>query len=211
MNKQLTGYAYDFISYLIGMSFWDDLNLRSIVLYGSAARGEADESSDVDLFVDAIASETELKVLDSKIRKAENSFYLSERMKKWEIKGVKNRFSILIGNLQEEKWSDLRNTISLYGITLWERFQAKPSGELKRYVIFSWVSKGASMSERVNLCRRMYGYKVSKTHYPGLLQSIEGRRLSDGVVMVPAEHSNKVRSMLRELKMKYSLLEVFMQ
>lgn len=209
MNRDLVSYAYDFASYILGLSFLERFNLRRIILYGSAVRGEATASSDIDLFFDVEGSEKDSEALRDKMQKAADLFYSSDRIKKWELKGVSNKFSIIVGALDDKQWDDLRDAISMHGVTLWERFQARPSGELQRYMIFSWVSKGAEIRDRINLCRRLYGYSVHKSHYAGLLEKINGRRISDGVVIVLAEHSNTVRQVLRDLKIKYEMKEVF--
>lgn len=211
MNRELVSYTYDFASYLLGLSFLDNFSLQRIILYGSIVRGEVLESSDIDLFFDIKGSQKDIEALKNKIRKAADLFYVSDRVKKWELKGVANKFSVIVGNIEEKQWTDLRDSISTYGITLWERFQFQPSGELQRHMLFSWVSHGAAIRDRVNLCRRMYGYSIGKSHYPGLLGRINGQRIGDGIILVPAEYSNEVRKVLRDLKIKYKMREIFMQ
>ncbi len=204
--SELIGYAYDFVSYLTSKSFWDKANIRQIILYGSVARGDAEKSSDIDMFVDT--SEPK-EALEKQIHNAEDLFYKSDRIKKWKLKGISNELSIIIGDLSGKAWDDLRDTISIYGITMWARFQAAPSGERQRSIIFSWSGEGATKQSQVNLCRRLYGYTVVGKHYQGALDKLGGKKLANGAVLVSAEYSNKIRKILRDLKMKYKAKEVF--
>jgi len=48
-QNEIIAYAMDFCSYLISKI---DKGINSIILYGSIVRGDFDEESDIDLFID---------------------------------------------------------------------------------------------------------------------------------------------------------------
>ena len=76
---ELISYAVDFVSYLLQNIKEKDLaNIKSIILFGSVARGEAGAESDVDVFVDSLDEKIEKNVLNLR-----DKFYGSSKFKKY--------------------------------------------------------------------------------------------------------------------------------
>jgi len=92
-RENLISYAANFVSFLLDQ-FQTDID--KIVLFGSVARGDFDDESDIDLFVDT------KKEIQKDVLKTLSFFRMSETQKKWELKGLKNELSIKVGDLN--KW-----------------------------------------------------------------------------------------------------------
>ena len=86
LNKnELIAYALDFASYLISKVG----KIDRIILHGSVARGDFDEESDIDLFIDS------REKIEKKVNKLIDSYYKTKKFKEWELKGVSNEFSCI--------------------------------------------------------------------------------------------------------------------
>ena len=56
MNKKLVAYAMGFASFLMQkLGEKEAGKIKSIILFGSASRGEAGKGSDIDIFIDTFA------------------------------------------------------------------------------------------------------------------------------------------------------------
>src|SRR3989344_7366564 len=91
-KNELISYAMDSASYLIGK--FDKID--RIILHGSIARGDFDEESDIDLFIDS--NEKNVK----KINKILEDYYKTNKFKEWKLKGIENPISIITGKLDSE-------------------------------------------------------------------------------------------------------------
>jgi len=69
-SKDLIAYASSFVSFILSK-----IKAKEIILFGSAARGEAGKESDIDLFVNVENNEKEIK---KTINKEINKFYKSK-------------------------------------------------------------------------------------------------------------------------------------
>lgn len=202
MNK-LLAYAYDFVSYLLLQPI-DQFNINQIILFGSTARGDAIKESDIDLFIDATENDKGMEQLDRILSKIKDSFFESERLNKWKVLGIKNDFSIIVGRLKDNKWRDLRQNISLYGVIVFKRYVEKREG--KNYVAVKWNSPG-EVNTRVKLARKLYGYKQKDKFYEGILKQIESIQLGRGAALIPLQHLTKLTKILKELKIKFTIKE----
>lgn len=202
MNK-LLAYAYDFVSYLLLQPI-DQFNINQIILFGSAARNDAGKESDVDLFVDVLSNDIKIREFEKTITKIKDSFFESERLNKWKVLGIKNDFSIIVGRLKDNKWRDLRQNISLYGIIVFKRYVEKREG--KNYVAVKWNSP-EEVNTRVKLARKLYGYKQKGRFYEGMLKQIEAIQLGGGAALIPLQHLTKLTKILKELKIRFIIKE----
>ena len=105
-RNELISYAMDFASYL-ALKVAD---IDRILLFGSVARGDFDDESDIDLFIDADLNPKEVQPILG-------LYELSEENKKYKLEGIKNKISLKIGKLDEWKLkrSIISNGILLYG------------------------------------------------------------------------------------------------
>ena len=180
MNKLLS-YASDFTSFLL-----ERADVNQIILFGSAARGEADSESDIDLFIEGKAD----------FEKVKEAFFKSKRYKDyWELKGIDNSINIISGSLDD--WKDLKNSIISNGIVLYGKYKGMPNkGEHK--VMFSWENIKPE-SKRVLLFKRLLGYTAEGKKYDGLVQKYKGEKISKGSIMAPLEHYLVFMNLFRKI------------
>lgn len=184
MNNLIISYAMDFSSFLIQNLEISDINkINSIILFGSAARGDAKETSDVDIFIEVIE---ENKKLYEKIMNIKNNFFNSMKFKKyWALIGIKNEIQIIIGNINNWK---LKNSMPGNSIIFYQRYSPKlESGTNK--TILSWeVIK--NNSHRVMLNKKLFGYNYYNKRYKGLIETYHGKKIGANVILIPTDYLN---------------------
>jgi predicted nucleotidyltransferase len=198
-------YAIASASYLLARLSEKELGcVNHLILFGSAARGDATEGSDIDLFFDVDMCPGGQKVLKAKLNRMAEKFYLSTAALEYKMKGVSNEINIFVGRLAE--WRELNRSVSADGIVLYGKYTSKPS-ETKAYTILSWEKAGRVKGALLN---KLYGYRAGGKKYPGLLSKKNGMKIGKGVIMVPADQRDAFTSVLEKYKVNYSRYEVWM-
>lgn len=188
MRFKLTAYAMDFASFLI-QKISKKEKIKNIILFGSVARGESDESSDIDLFIDV----TEEK-MKREIESISESFILSSKYKNyWKLLGVKNEIKLTIGVLDD--WTELKPSILANGTTLYGKFKTNIEGDHKAFFIWENVKPN---SKRVVFNKKLLGYSQSGKFYSGILQEYDGEKLGKGCILVPLEHSSEFHKLFKK-------------
>ena len=90
----LMAYAYDFVSYLFSEKYLEEHKIIDVLLYGSVARSEANEKSDIDIFINVLKPNRKLEEM---IEHTISGFYDSDWCKKWKRMGIENKISVLMG------------------------------------------------------------------------------------------------------------------
>ncbi len=180
MNYELIAYAMDFTSFLLYKLGKDVENIKQIILFGSVARGETTEKSDVDIFIDIFQED---KKFLEKIDRIKEDFYESVKFEKfWKLLRINYKIKPMTGKLNE--WKDLKLSIMANGIVLYGRYEKTPK-ERKR-VILLWENV-KPQSKRITINRRIFGYSYFGKRYSGLLQKFEGIKLGKGAIEIPIE------------------------
>lgn len=204
MNKyELIAYAMDFCSILLKNEIAPHIN--RIILFGSVARGDFDDESDIDLFIDT-EKEKEVK---SAVEKAMIAFEKSETNEKWRLKGLKNSLSVKAGKLEE--WALYRSAIAS-SILLYGKFEEMPK-KARYYSMFILDFTGMKRSRKIKLWRELYGYKqkagekvfVSK----GLLEEVSGKKIERSVIAIPAENKDRILEFVKRNGIKYKIIELW--
>lgn len=192
MNKNLlVSYAEDFVSFMIETI--DISQIKSIILFGSVARGEADEESDIDIFIDVVKINEKL---EKKILQAKQKFYASAKCREyWNLRGIKNELVLKIGKLSE--WKELKNSIISNGKTLYGKYVDVPYGKNLTYFIWENIHPE---TKRILCSKRLFGYTQNERKYQGLLEKYNGIKLGKGIIVVPTEHSTIFTAFFRENK-----------
>ncbi len=200
MNRGLIPYAMSFASFLLSnLNESDQKNIKEIVLYGSAARGDFRKDSDVDIFINVYKS----GALEGKVNRITEMFYKTEIFKRWKLIGVDNPISCITDSI--EKWKDLKVSILANGINLFSKYTSNVKGG--QFVIFYWdIIKPES--KRVYISQKLYGYKTKKSIYKGLLEMTESVKLGPKCIFSPLQHANKISELFKENKITVKMIYV---
>ncbi|MBU0761096.1 MAG: nucleotidyltransferase domain-containing protein [Nanoarchaeota archaeon] len=195
----IKAYASYFVSYLL-KELKNDEKIKSIILFGSGARGEAVRDSDIDIFVDV---KKKNKLFEKEIEKLLKSFNKSRESLIFKSKGVDNKINVIVGKLDE--WKDLRKSIESTGIILYGRYNFGGKGEKKHAVIF-WQGIGKNRGAFLN---KLYGFSVKGKRYKGLVESLGGKKLGKSSIMIPVEHREEVVKVLKKYEVNAKIVEVY--
>ena len=176
--------------------------IKAIYLFGSAVRGQLHAQSDIDLFIEAakVDEERVQQLVHSGIAK----FTVSLDYQKWKLLQFTHSFSIQIGKLQE--W-DLRLSIASEGILLYGKETNPHSNEHK--VIFN-ISLPKKKSEYIKVRRLLFGRDEDFYEGTGLIQTMQGKKLSSTVFIIPKEEQAKMMEVLSKNKINFSMKEVIL-
>jgi len=203
VSFEIFHYAVLAVAYLLSAISETELKrVRNVLLFGSAARFDASEESDIDVFFDVTAPQRLQLFLRSKLNKAAEKFYLTNDALEFKAKGIGNELSIKVGKLEE--WKELAQSISSHGILFYGKYTAKPP-DIRGYTILSWESprnKGA-------LLNKIYGYKAKNKRYPGLLEKTKSIKLGKATIMVPAQSRDVFIDALEKYRVNYSRHDVW--
>ena len=199
----LLGYAADFVGFLLAKLTPRELSLvREIILFGSAARGQASPKSDVDLFIDT----SDPKRLEPKAEAILEDFEQSVKVNDfWRLLGVQNPISLKVGEVRT--WQALAPALREDGRVLYGRHRQAPPSLLPK-VLLSWENI-RSGTARTNLYRNLYGYVALGKRYPGLLEQHRGERVSKGAALIPLEALADFKELFRRLQVTCRLRPLF--
>jgi len=201
-RESLIAYALSFTSFLLDSEIGKKIN--KILLFGSVARGNFDEESDIDVFID-----TKENIKES-AEKALKMFNNSQAKKIWELKGIKKEISMQIGNLDE--WSLKRSVIS-NGIFLYGKYNEIPK-EAKYYLMIHMINLNKMKNSlQMRLWRKLYGYKqkIGKKVYTGkgLVEELGGKKIGKATIIIPMEKEKEVTDILNKNKINYKVYEIW--
>ena len=192
--KELIAYASSFVSFVL-----PKINVDEIILFGSVARNEADKKSDIDLFFNLKKDENKIKEI---LKKEIVRFYKSKICEIWVLKGIKNEIRFEIGNL--EKWKLKRSIIS-DGIVLYGKYKEVPE-KMNGFVQFT-LKPIKNITKRNRIIRKLFGRKEKKYSAKGIIEMLNGKKISTVSFIVPIEKSSEVIEMLGKEKVDYSFFE----
>ncbi|MEK6808409.1 MAG: nucleotidyltransferase domain-containing protein [Nanoarchaeota archaeon] len=174
--------------------------INTIYLFGSAVRGELTKESDIDLFFDC-NKENEIKVkglVDSGIIK----FLSSRDYEKWKLLHFTYPFSIHIGKLDE--W-DLKLSIASEGFLLYSKRYVLNVGE--RCVLFK-IQYPKKKKIYIKIRRLLFGRDEDDYKGKGIIQSMNGKKISSDVFIIPKGEQTKIIDLLTKEKVDFSMTEV---
>lgn len=197
--RELIAYAMAFVSFV----FPKIQGIKEIMLFGSAARGEAAKDSDIDLFFD-LENEKEEEIIKPAVKEELNRFYKSKVAEIWHLKGIKNPISINVGNL--DKWKLKRSMIS-EGISLFSKYKEIPKS-IKGFVYFN-IGPIKNVAKRNKIIRGLFGRKEKGYYSNGILEEVSGKKLSPSSFLVQKENADKVINFLNNEKVSYKFFELW--
>jgi len=198
LNKELIAYSLSFVSFTL-----KDINkLKEVILFGSIARGDFSEKSDVDLFFNV--EKKDVKSTENIIKKNLVKFYKSKVYITWKLKGITNKLSVKVGNLDEWK---LKRSIISDGITLYGKYKESPKN-IKHYLLINHKPI-KDITKRNRITRKIIGRKEKNYNKKGLLEDIKGKIMSERTIIVPIEKSKKLIDILNKEKIDYRIFEIW--
>ena len=200
-RETLISYANAFVSFLLDTEI--SKNIDKIILFGSVARGDFDEESDIDIFIDT------LKDIGGGVERILNLFMESETYNKWKLRGIKNEISIKTGKLEE--WALRRDVIS-NGIILYGKYNELPE-DVKYYLMIKVRFEKMERNTKIKLWRKLYGYrqKIGQKKYEttGLVNELGGKKLERSLLLIPMEKKNEIIKFLNKNKLSYTVNEIW--
>jgi len=198
---ELISYALDFTSFVI-QNIKEIENIKSIILFGSVARGEATKKSDVDVFIEVIKDKTKV---ETELKKIIDKFFDSVKFKDyWKLLNINNEINVIVGNL--DKWK-LKDSMLGSSIVLYQKFVPKLE-DGKNKVILSW-GKISKNSDRVMLNKKLLGYTHYGKHYPGLLEKFNGGKIGANVIIIGIEELNLFIKVFHKFKVPVKIQRIF--
>ncbi len=194
--KDRIAYAAEFVSFVL-----PKVDVEEIILFGSVARNEAAEKSDIDLFFNVKTNEKGAKKI---IKEELTKFHKSEMQERWALKGISNPINIEAGNL--EKWKLKRSVIS-DGLVLYGKYKALPE-KLKGYSHFT-LKPIKDIAKRNKVMRILLGRKEKNYETSGLLEKTNGKKLSPTSFLIPIEKSHEAIEILGSEKIDFSFFELW--
>ena len=206
-------YIYDFISFLFEKNLKEEI--KNIILYGSAASGEFDEQSDIDIFIEVWDKNKKPKI-EEKIKEQLNKFEdVASRI--WYPRGIKNRFSIIIDNLDSPKWENLKYDIISNGILLYGKFEKMLEKEkMLHEVLVTFSLNKLKQPKKMRFVRELYGYKLKKGKKKlygkeGLLDIYKGIKISSNSILIPIEKIKEFRKLFSRFRITPEIREIWMR
>lgn len=197
----LKSYAAYFTAYLLDNLESAD-NIMRISLFGSASRDEAEQNSDIDIFIE---TKRKTNKFEREVQNLLEKFYQSRESTLFKAKGIENRFSIKIGNLKE--WAELYKSIASTGIILYGSYEATDvQAGMRHFAIIFWESIGKNRGAFLN---KLYGFKTGGQSYSGLLSKFQGKRIGKSCIIVPVQYKADFLQLIRHHEVKAKIIEAF--
>ena len=207
-KNDIISYTQDFISLLF--QNLDSKLVRSIVLFGSASRGDFDQESDIDLFID-LFDERKKKSVEKKVEEVKFDFECIKE-KKWKLRNIDFEVVCTVGSLVSDEWKPLRRSIESSGIVLYGKFnQESKNGSLKKMIKYDL--NRLKQNEKMTVIRHLFGYekKIGKKTYKkdGLVKEFGGRKIKNGVFLIPNQRTKDILDYLNKKKVKFEIQEIW--
>ncbi|MBI4981518.1 nucleotidyltransferase domain-containing protein [Candidatus Woesearchaeota archaeon] len=208
MNKnELFSFLYDFIRFLTAQLKKEP---PEIILFGSIARGDFHEESDIDLFIN-VKNKKEQRDIELIVKKAKIEFD-NAAANSWSLKGINLPIKVIVGDLGSPRWSALKREIISTGKTIYGRYRELPA-KLSHYYLLSFDLKNLQPKNKVKFIRQLYGYESRKEQKvyrsAGILQE-KGIRINQNTILISTEHHNLFLGLFKQFKIKYQIRETWM-
>lgn len=167
-----------------------------VVLFGSFARGDYDEGSDVDLLVVFQNKKDIDKGLKEIYKTTANSDLL---------------FQVIGLTLQELKKSPLLETALREGKIHYIKQEAEKllTPTRKPYALVTYTTANLNAKERVIFTQELEGRRKGKYRYDGLIDKTGGYKVGRGVVMVPLQSLKTLTEHLEEKEISHVIRHVW--
>jgi predicted nucleotidyltransferase len=208
LNKnQLMTYVYDFIKIMFEERELTNC-IKKIILFGSIARGNFDKESDIDIFID-IKNKKDTKTINKRLKDILNQFEI-EAKDTWELRGIKLPIKCIVGSLEDKTWEELKKELSANGIILYGKYEFM-SKKTRHYALIKYSLAKLSRKDKMKVIRKLFGYETKKGSkvykQKGLLEDLNGKKLSKNLIAIPMENSLQFQEILNSFKITPRIIE----
>jgi len=196
MNKKIP-YASAFVAFILPKL----KSIKEIILFGSVARNEDDEKSDIDLFFNIENKKDEEKI-KNKIKQETPKFYKSKIAEPYVLKGIKSEIKAHVGVLDEWK---LKRSIISDGVVLYGKYKGLP--ENKQGFIYFNLKPIKNITTRNRVLRKLFGRKEKNYSVKGVVEELNGKILSSSSFVVFLEKGHEIIKFLSSEKLDFSFFE----
>jgi len=193
-REELIGAVYTFLSFLFREPKAAK-KIKIVYLFGSVARGEFDERSDIDIFVDC--SEKDSAEMEKAVRRALGKF---SKEKAWKLRDLKNELRVKVGDLA--RWT-LKESVEREGVLLYSQI---PTPALTKFYIVR-IEPIKEVARRNKVIRFLFGR--AEYEAKGAVQEVGGEKLAPRIFSIPVTSFSKIASKLSAEKVKFKLREVW--
>lgn len=174
--------------------------VKLIALYGSFARGDYGRKSDIDLFI--------LLGRNGKIKEKVEDIIIKNTA------DFERRIAPVIRIERELKETDegFLDNIFREGKILYSKnmeADVKNILKLKPYLIFMFNLKKLKLGQKRKFNFALYGTKMKKYKYVGLLERAGGKKLSSGCVFVPESGKIMIEELFKTYKIEHDHIRVW--
>lgn len=189
----------DFVSFLMEEPGVVE-RIGRIVLFGSIARGDFDEESDIDLFIDVLDTD-DISTVEEQVRSVLDRFESSAETT-WHLRGIDLPIRPLVGRLDDPRWAALVEEIKGNGIVLYGPYDQLPEN-LERRVLVNYSLAGLEQKDKMRVVRRVKGH--------GPVGSKERTPLAGKALLVDPAEARELGSLLRKYGARYQVREVYLR
>jgi len=188
-------------------------DVANIFVFGSVAKGTADNRSDIDLLVIFDTESEDIDRLEAKNRISELALSLEREYERaLQIIFSNKRFSGLERYFIEKVFNE--------GILLYSKSPriAIKGLEMESYSLLLYQVNNLDIKERLKVKRVLFGYKTSKkvkgrvyrTEKEGLVTEVGGCRLNSGTIMIHKKNTKRIEEALKEFRVKYKIVDIWL-
>lgn len=205
-QNELFAYTYNFISMIFENRKIKD-SLKQIILFGSIARGDFDEESDIDLFFE-IKNEFNEKETEQLIKATINKFEIVAE-KTWNLRNINLPIKVIVGRDDDITWENLKEEIKNYGLVLYGQYQEQKENK----ALISYSLKNLNQNEKMNCLRKLYGYttKTKKKVYSnkGFISTIGAVKTATNQILAKIEDAKKIMALLKEFNVPCKVVKIY--
>jgi predicted nucleotidyltransferase len=209
--NEIIPYVYDFLSMVFEENNLKE-KIQEIVLFGSVAKKIHDKKSDIDLFFN-IKNINNSKEVEDSIKNILKSFEIKSE-KTWKLKKISLPINFIVGDLNDETWKGIKDEIISSGIVLYSRYKELPEN-VHHYYLFNYSLNNLKRKDKMKFIRSAFGYSIKKGekeyNQKGIIENLNGQKLSSNVILVPSEDSIKIKKFFNEHKIIYKIFETWIR
>lgn len=210
-RSKIISYVYDFLKIMFDRKEFED-KIRKIILFGSVVRGNFDEKSDIDIFID-VKNKPDVNFINKRLPDVISEFEM-EAKETWDLEGIKFPLKCIVGNLEDKTWRDLKRELGINGIVLYGKYEFLPKN-VKHSSMFKYSLTNLNKKNKMKFIRNLFGYKTKKGNkiykHKGMLDHIGGKKISRNLILVPVEESLKLQKFFNSFKISPKIKEVWIE